>query len=215
MEMKIEYRPVTALVIIFLAVAISICAIYLRGVFTYEQASVSLQALYIVVTLSVLFSAYLSLEAARQKAVSASELASRPDMHWNVMPKGMHPYIEIESLKNQAFDFEARLACNGIEQEIHERHLEESSPETPRKYVIPLGDYFSKALGQAQSAKITIDITYFSELGGRYHYAYEKLVKREKAGLRFSQRKLVRVKLPWFEKPRIFGNGDDEKSFEF
>ncbi|HQT44454.1 MAG TPA: hypothetical protein PLO51_00595 [Candidatus Micrarchaeota archaeon] len=215
MEIKFEYKLVTMLVLLFVAIAVAVPTLFWYGRISYELAQVLLEGLAIIVTLSILFSAYLSLEAARQKAVSASELASRPDIHWNIMPKGVHPFIEIESEKNQAFDFEARLACNGVEQEIHERHLEESSHETPRKYVIPLGDYFSKALGQTQSAKITIDITYFSELGGRYHYAYEKLVKREKAGLRFSQRKLARVKLPWFEKPRIFGNGNDEKVFEF
>ncbi|MFA5105620.1 MAG: hypothetical protein WC506_01545 [Candidatus Micrarchaeia archaeon] len=204
MDMRIEYRPVVVLALVFLLMAALVCAAYWKGALTYEQARIIEEALSIIVTVSVLFSAFLSLEASRQKAVSASELASRPDLHWNVVPAGNQPKLEIESRKNQAFDFVARLECNGVSKTISERHLEESQDGSPRKYTIPLGDFFSKAIAQGDSSTVLVDVTFYSELGGRYNYAYSKKVSREKSGFKFSQRNLVMVTLPWFDKPRTF-----------
>ncbi len=204
MQLKIEHRTISVIVAVFLAAAIAVCEIYWKGEISYDQAAVSLQTLYIVVTLSVLFSAYLALEASRQKALSTSELTSRPALHWNVVSKGRKPVLEVESRNNQAFDFEAKLECNGMEKTVVERHLEESNDANPRVYAIPLGGFLPKALGQKSSATLHVDVTYYSELGGRYNYAYSKVFSRDKSGFRFQQRKLARVMLPWFSKPKEF-----------
>lgn len=207
MDMKNEYKPVIVMAFVFLLMAALVCAAFWRGAVSYEQARVLLEALSIIVTVSVLFSAFLSLEASRQKAVSTSELASRPDLHWNVVPGGKQPHLEIESRRNQAFDFVARLECNGVSKTVSERHLEESQEGNPRKYTVPLGNFFSKAVAPGASESVIVDVTFYSELGGRYNYAYSKTVFREKGGFRFSQRKLAKVMLPWFDKPKIFSPG--------
>ncbi len=205
MDTKSGYKPVTILVFIFLIISVSIASFYWRGFLTYEHSIVFLNSLSIIVTLSVLFSAYLSLEATRLKSVSASELSSRPDIHWNIVSKSRFAYLEIESRKNQAFDFEAGISCNGISKKVIERHLEEYSSDNTRKYSVPLEDFFSKALGPASFGKISIDISFYSEVGGRYDYSYFKTVKKGKNAFTFSQRELKSVMLPWFENPKVFG----------
>lgn len=206
MELKLGTRTVFALIIVFLLLlAITVLEYYRRAI-SYEAARVLIEALSVTLTLTVLFSAFLSLEATRKNSVASSELAVKPSIVWNFRQAEGGLFLDIENHKNDAFDFRMHMEADGEKATVRERHLEISALGNKRVYSVEMGEFFKK-FQAGQRFMLGISESYVSTLGGRYHYTYHKEMGVGKGGkILFSQRRIASAKLPWLEKPIKFND---------
>jgi len=200
MNFKHEINAVFGMVVFFVALLALVLVLYLQGTINYQTANVFTSALATVVTLTVLFSAFLSLEATRKKSLATSELSVRPYLIWNFEPKGREVILALESRNNQAFDLRFALEFGGAKHVIRERHIELSTSEHPRVYRIRIDEPLRKIMGGKTSGTLYISTSFFSELGGKYEHMYRKEIEGVRGGkFVFGQRQIHSINMPWFE----------------
>jgi hypothetical protein len=189
--------PYVAIAVLLLALLIVIYQ-FQSGAIGFEAARVYVDALGMVATLALLYFAYINIISVRYENVASAELAVRPIFGWELAGDGQKAFMTYYTARHPVYDLKIEILMGNGRMGVEERHLEvrEVNPLASRKQNVTK---FVLENMKEGGGKLTIRISYHSELGGKYEFEFTKEVTKKGSALLFHHRKFHWAKYPWKE----------------
>ncbi len=178
--------------------------LFQEGKMDVESAKVYLQALTALATLALLYYSYYNVVSKREEDISRLELAVRPILVWELESEGKKAILTYKTIKHPLYDFKAIFQLGGKTLEIDDRHLDVSEAHPGHERVRDVTDFISSAIGSERAKVLNLNLSYHSEVGGRYDFLFTKEVVRKTGGFVFQHRKIISAKYPWRAMPVVF-----------
>lgn len=178
--------------------------VFREGGMDVESAKVYLQALTAIATLALLYYAYFNVASKREEDTARLELAVRPILVWELEGKGKGATFTYKTIKHPLYDFRAVLLLDGKKFELEDRHLDVAEAHQGHERVRDVTKFIADGLGKEGMKVLQLEISYHSEVGGKYEFLFTKEVLRKKSGFVFQHRKFMSAKYPWRAVPVTF-----------
>ncbi|MCX8197217.1 MAG: hypothetical protein N3G80_02795 [Candidatus Micrarchaeota archaeon] len=191
---KEKYIYLVVLVLLFLLLLVIYS--FQQGQIEPEAARVYVQALTTVATLALLYYAYFSAVSKKEGEIASLELAVRPVFLWKVEVIGKEAIFEYKVIKHPVYDLKINLAIGAEKMTIEERHLDVAEGANQEKKV-DITKLVTQSMKKEETRLLYVEITYHSEIGGKYEFLFTKEVVQKGGKIYFQHRKIVSAKYPW------------------
>jgi hypothetical protein len=202
----IREKYVYVVVLVLLLLLLWTMWVFQQGNMDVEAAKVYLQALTAAATLALLYYAYFNVASKKEEDTARLELAVRPILIWELESEGKGALFTYKTIKHPLYDFHAALLLDGKKLEMEDHHLDVAEVHAGQSRVRNVTKFISEGLGKEDMRVLQLEISYHSEVGGKYVFLFTKEVLRKKSSFLFQHRKFVSAKYPWRSAPVTFEN---------